>query len=158
VPCSASRVVPGAHRVVGPGTHRGSGPREVHTTPPGQPLPQRNRPESLTIKRNRRNHLSRVRTRGTRKTTKSSPVQGDSWGKVTNQRGTRSSYVTPSKNLTRNRPQNSATKITTKSSENHQKGGQERQHKNLRNHNESSVHTMKVHTRSTCHPIIHPSL
>jgi hypothetical protein len=34
VPCSASRVVPGAHRVVGPGTHRGSGPREVHTTIP----------------------------------------------------------------------------------------------------------------------------
>jgi hypothetical protein len=34
VPCSASRVVPGAHRVVGPGTHRGSGPREVHTTTP----------------------------------------------------------------------------------------------------------------------------
>jgi hypothetical protein len=33
VSCSASRVVPGAHRVVGPGTHRGSGPREVHTTP-----------------------------------------------------------------------------------------------------------------------------
>jgi hypothetical protein len=32
VPCSASRVVPGAHRVVGPGIHRGSGPREVHTT------------------------------------------------------------------------------------------------------------------------------
>jgi hypothetical protein len=32
VPCSASRVVPGAHRVVGPGTHRCSGPREVHTT------------------------------------------------------------------------------------------------------------------------------
>jgi hypothetical protein len=32
VPCSASRVVPGAHRVVGLGTHRGSGPREVHTT------------------------------------------------------------------------------------------------------------------------------
>jgi hypothetical protein len=32
MPCSASQVVPGAHRVVGPGTHRGSGPREVHTT------------------------------------------------------------------------------------------------------------------------------
>jgi hypothetical protein len=32
VSCSANRVVPGAHRVVGPGTHRGSGPREVHTT------------------------------------------------------------------------------------------------------------------------------
>jgi hypothetical protein len=34
VPCSPSRVVPGAHRVVNPGTHRGSGPREVHTTLP----------------------------------------------------------------------------------------------------------------------------
>jgi hypothetical protein len=33
VPCGTSRVVPGAHRVVGPGTHRGSGPREAHTTP-----------------------------------------------------------------------------------------------------------------------------
>jgi hypothetical protein len=32
VPCSASRVVSEAHRVVGPGTHQGSGPREVHTT------------------------------------------------------------------------------------------------------------------------------
>jgi hypothetical protein len=32
VPCGTSRVVLGAHRVVGPGTHRGSGPREVHTT------------------------------------------------------------------------------------------------------------------------------
>jgi hypothetical protein len=33
VPCSASQVVTGAHRVVGPGTHQVSGPREVHTTP-----------------------------------------------------------------------------------------------------------------------------
>jgi hypothetical protein len=49
VPCSASRVVPGAHRVVGPGTHQGSGPRKVHTTAPttmqrgcvGAPVPQR---------------------------------------------------------------------------------------------------------------------
>jgi hypothetical protein len=35
VSCGTSRVVPGAHRVVGPGTHRGSGPREVHTTEGG---------------------------------------------------------------------------------------------------------------------------
>jgi hypothetical protein len=32
VSCGTSRVVPGAHQIVGPGTHRGSGPREVHTT------------------------------------------------------------------------------------------------------------------------------
>jgi hypothetical protein len=55
MPCSASRVVPGAHRVVGPGTHRGSEPREVHTTgpppvgpcaaPAGRPLRPRAAPE-----------------------------------------------------------------------------------------------------------------
>jgi hypothetical protein len=39
VPCSASRVVPAAHRVVGPVTHRGSGPREVHTTGSTHHLP-----------------------------------------------------------------------------------------------------------------------
>jgi hypothetical protein len=39
VPCSASRVVPGAHRVVGPGTRRGSGPRDVHTTSASHDLP-----------------------------------------------------------------------------------------------------------------------
>jgi hypothetical protein len=125
--------------------------------PLGQPLPQRNRPYMLTIKGNHRFRPSRSRTRATRKTTKSRPIQGGSWGKVTSQRGTRSSYVTPNKNPARNCPQNSATKITTKSSINHQKEGRERQHKSLRNHAESSIHTMKVHTRSSLPPI-HPSL
>jgi hypothetical protein len=125
--------------------------------PPRQPLPQRNRPETLTIKGNRKFRPSRSRTRATRKTTKSRPIQGGSWGKVTSQRGTRSSYVAHNKNPTRNHPQNSSTKITTKSSENHQKEGRERQHKSLRNHAESSIHTMKVHTRSSLPPI-HPSL
>jgi hypothetical protein len=41
--------------------------------------------------------------------------------------------------------------------ENHQKEGRERQHQSLRNHAESSMHTMKVHTRSSFPPI-HPSL
>jgi hypothetical protein len=130
---------------------------QIAGLPPGQPLPQRNRPETLTIKRNHGFRLSGARTRATRKITKSSPIQGDSWGKVTSQRGTRSSYMTPNKNLIRNHPQNSATKITIKSSENHQKGGRERQHKRLRNHAESSINTMKVHTRSSLPPN-HPSL
>jgi hypothetical protein len=34
--------------------------------------------------------------------------------------------VTPNKKLARTRPQNSATKITTKSFENHEKGGREK--------------------------------
>jgi hypothetical protein len=135
--------------------------------PPRQPLPQRNQTETPTIKGNQRetptikgNHgfrLSRSRTRATRKTTKSRSIQGSSRGKVTIQRGTWSSYVTPNKNPARNHPQNFAKKITRRGSENHQKGERERQHKASRNHAESSIHTMKVHTRSSLPPD-HPSL
>jgi hypothetical protein len=46
-----------------------------------------------TIKGNHGFEPSRSRTRATRKTTKSRSIQGSSWGKVTSQRGTRSSYV-----------------------------------------------------------------
>jgi hypothetical protein len=78
--------------------------------PPGQPLPQRNRPESLMIKRNQIFRLSRARTRATRKTTKLSPIQGIFGGKVTSQRGTRSSYVTlkkiPKKSFSKLRQEN----------------------------------------------------
>jgi hypothetical protein len=113
--------------------------------PPGQPLPQRNRTETPTIKGNHGFRPSRSRTRATRKTTKSRSIQGGSWGQVTSQRGTSSSYVTPNKNPTRKHPQNSAKNITRRGSENLQKGKQVRQHKALRNHAELSIHTMKVH-------------
>jgi hypothetical protein len=65
--------------------------------PSRKPLPQRNQPELLTIKRNQRFRLPRPRTRVTQKTTKSSPIQGRFGGKVTSQRGKRSTYVTPNK-------------------------------------------------------------
>jgi hypothetical protein len=78
--------------------------------------------ESLTIKRNRRNCLPRSRTRPTRKSIKSSPIQGRFGGKVTSQRGTRSSYVTPTKN-----PKKSSSKTPpTQSSKNHYKEGREK--------------------------------
>jgi hypothetical protein len=53
-------------------------------------------------------------------------------------------------------PSNSAKKVTRKGSENHHKGKRERQHKALRNHVESSMHTIKVHTMSSLPPD-HPS-
>jgi hypothetical protein len=118
--------------------------------PPGNPLPQWNRPELLTIKRNRRNRFSRSRTRPTRKTTKSSPIQERFGGKVTSQRGTRSSYVTPTKDpkkLFSKHRQLRAPKINTK------KDGKT----TLRNNAEPSIHTMKVRTRSSLPPK-HPSL
>jgi hypothetical protein len=68
VPCSASRVVPGAHRVVGPGTHRGSGPREVHTTviqmipgAPHQEGTQRETPNRLEASLKSKKHESMLR-------------------------------------------------------------------------------------------------
>jgi hypothetical protein len=57
----------------------------------------------------------------------------------------------------RNHPQNSAKKSTTKSSKNHHKEGREKHFTTLRNNVEPSIHTMKVHTRSSLPPI-HPSL
>jgi hypothetical protein len=72
--------------------------------PPGQPIPRRNRTKTPTIKGNHRFRPSGSRTRATRKTTKSRSIQGSSWGKVTSQKGTRSSYVTPNKNPARNHP------------------------------------------------------
>jgi hypothetical protein len=82
--------------------------------------------------------------------------KGDFGGKVTSQRGTKSSYMTPNK-IPKKSSSNSAEKITTRSSENHHKEGQKMHHTTLRNHVETSIHTMKVHTRSSLPPI-HPSL
>jgi hypothetical protein len=127
-----------------------SGTSGIAGLPPGQPLPQRNRPETLTIKMNRRNRFSRSRTRPTWKTTKSSPIQERFGGKVTSQRGTRSSYVTPTKNpkksFSKHRQQR-APKINTKKD----------RKTTLRNHAEPSIHTMQVDTRSSFPPK-HPSL
>jgi hypothetical protein len=60
--------------------------------------------------------------------------------------------VPKNKNPARNHPQNTTTKITRKSSKNHQEDKRETQHKALRNHAESFIHTMKVHTRSSLPP------
>jgi hypothetical protein len=125
VPCSASRVVPGAHRVVGPGTHRGSEPREVHTTRVKPQLHIAQSPESLHgLQRNFGNSwgtswatsTSRESTRiahnqkgiedfnslGQELEQHEKPpnrvrFKRDLGGKVTSQRGTRSSYMTPNK-------------------------------------------------------------
>jgi hypothetical protein len=70
-------------------------------------------------------------------------------GKVTKKRGTRSSCVTPTPNPEKKLLQNSATKIPRKVSENHQKGKTGETTKALTNHAETSIHTMKVHTRSS---------
>jgi hypothetical protein len=126
-------------------------------SPHGRPLPQRNCTETLSIMVNRKSRDQTSRTRAPTKTTKSESFPRVWRGNVTKKRGTRSSCVTPTPNPAKKHLQNSATKIPRKGSENHQKGKMGETTKALRNHAESSIHTMKVHTRSSLPPN-HPTI
>jgi hypothetical protein len=121
-------------------------------SPDGRPLPQRNCTEMLSNMGNSKSRDQSSRTRAPTKTTKSESFPRVWRGKVTKKRGTWSSCVTPTSNPAKKRLQNSATIIPRKGSENHQKGKMGETTKALRNHAESSIHTMKVHTRSSLHP------
>jgi hypothetical protein len=125
--------------------------------PHGRPLPQRNCTETLLIMGNRKSRDQTSRTRAPMKTTKSESFPRVWRGKVTKKRGTRSSCVTPTPNPAKKRLENSTTKIPRKGSENHQKGKTGETTKALTNHAESSIDTMKIHTRSSLHPN-HPTL
>jgi hypothetical protein len=65
--------------------------------------------------------------------------------------------VTPSTKPAKKCLENSTMKIPRKGSKNHQKEKTGETTKALRNHAESSIHTMKVHTRSSLPPN-HPTL
>jgi hypothetical protein len=76
---------------------------------------------------------------------------------IKGKRTKRGSWIHPSAN-----PEEKGLKTATrnsprKGSENHRKGKWERHNQALRNHVESSIHTMKVHTRFSLSPD-HPSL
>jgi hypothetical protein len=125
--------------------------------PHGQPLPQRNCTETLSIMGNCKSRDQTSRTRAPTKTTKSESFPRVWRGKITKKRGTRSSCVTPTPNPSKKCLQNSVTKIARKGSENHQKGETGETTKALTNHAETSIHTMKVPTRSSLPPN-HPTL
>jgi hypothetical protein len=128
---------------------------EIAGVPCRLPLDRSSVPKTYSIKRNRKSTLKSTFLRTPPKTTKSQPFRRFSWSKITKQRGTRSSYVTSNNNPSKKRSQNFSKEIPRKGSENHQAKTEE--HKQaLRNHAESSIHTMKVHTRSSFRPIIHP--
>jgi hypothetical protein len=77
---------------------------------------------------------------------------GESKGKTT-----KGSFIHPPTNPQENGLEISPRKSPRKGSENHQKENWEELKQALRNHVESSIHTMKVHTRSSFCPIILPS-
>jgi hypothetical protein len=126
--------------------------------PPGQPLPQRNRTEMLSIKGNRGSWPSRSRTRATRKPPNRGRFKGVLWAKSPAKKAQGPHVRHPTRI-----PQEITLKTSPRKSQerapkiNKLKGKLERQHEALRNHAESSIHTMKVHTRSSLPPG-HPSV
>jgi hypothetical protein len=126
-------------------------------SPHGRPLPQRNCAETLSVMGNHKSCDQTSRTRAPTKTTKSESFPRVWRGKVTKKRGTRSSCVTPTPNPAKKRLQKSATRIPRKGSKNHQKGKTGETTNALRNHAESFIHTIKVHTGSSLPPN-HPTL
>jgi hypothetical protein len=125
--------------------------------PRGLPLARSSVHKTYPIRRNRKSTLKNTFPRTSPKTTKLKPFRRVCWSKITNKGGTRSSYVTSNKNPQRNTPKTSPRKFQGKAPKITKKGKREEHEKALRNHAESSIHTIKVHTRSSFCPIILPS-
>jgi hypothetical protein len=125
--------------------------------PRGLPLARTLVPKTHSIKTNQKSTLKNTFPRTPPKTTKLKPFRRVCWRKITKQRGTRSSYVTFNKNPSKKRPKTSPRKIQEKAPKITKKGKREEHKQVLRDHTESSIHTMKVHTRSSFRLIILPS-
>jgi hypothetical protein len=113
--------------------------------------------KTCQIKRNQRNPAKNSSNPRTPKTPKSSPLTHGFGRGITTQRTTKGSHKFPPSNpqeqgleTPQENHQERAPKITTKNNR--------EQHNNaLKNHAESSIHTKKVHTRSSLPPD-HPTL
>jgi hypothetical protein len=91
------------------------------------------------------------------KTPKSSPFAHEFGRRIKGKITTRGSSIQPPPNLKENGLESVPRKLPRKDSKNHQKRKTRENTKALRNHTKSSIHTMKVHTRSSLPPD-HPSL
>jgi hypothetical protein len=123
-------------------------------SPCGQPLPQSNCTETLSIKGNCKSLDNTSRTRAPTKTTKIEPLnsrirEGNHSPK--NHEGfPQISPIKSPRARSRENHQERAPKITTKNN-------REQHIQTSRNHTESSIHATKVHTRSSLPPD-HPTL
>jgi hypothetical protein len=113
--------------------------------------------KTCQIKRNRKNPTKNSSNARTPKTPKSSPLTHGFGRGITGQRTTKVSHEFPPSNPQDQGPENTpkndkerAPNITTEHN-------REQHNKALRNHAESSIHTKKVHTRSSLPPD-HPTL
>jgi hypothetical protein len=110
--------------------------------------------KTCQIKRKRRNPAKNSSNTRTPKTPKSSPLTHGFGKGIKGKRTTKGSHEFPPSNPQEQGPENTLRKPPREGSENHH---QEQHNKALRNHTESSIHTKKVHTRSSLPPD-HPTL
>jgi hypothetical protein len=110
----------------------------------GYPWLEARAPKTHSIKRNRKSTLKNTFPWKPPKTPKTKPFQRVCWIKITKKRGTRSSYVTSKKIPQRNALNSFPRKIQEKALKITKKEKREEHNQGLRNHAESSIHTMKV--------------
>jgi hypothetical protein len=121
------------------------------------PLARSTVPETHSIKRNRKSTHMNTYTPRTPKPPKSTPLTHRFGRGITAQRTTKSSHKFPPSNPQEKGPENNPRKAPREDSENHHQEQPGQHNKALRNHDESSIHATKVHTRYSLPPD-HPTL
>jgi hypothetical protein len=105
--------------------------------------------KTCQIKSNRRNPAKNSSNTRAPKPPKSSPLTHGFGRGIKGKRTTKGSHEFPASNPQDQGPEDTPRKAPREGSENHH---QEQHNKALRNHVESSIHTKKVHTRSSLPP------
>jgi hypothetical protein len=121
-------------------------------TPHEESIAKYNPTKTCPKRRNRRNPAKNTSNPRTQKTPKSSPFTHEFGRGITAQRTTKGSHKFLPSNAQEQGPENNPKKSPRKGSENHHKEQPGTTHPNLRNHDESSIHATKVHTRSRLPP------
>jgi hypothetical protein len=126
-------------------------------TPHEESIAKVNPTKTCPNKRNQRNPAKNSSNPRTPKTPKSSPLTHEFGRGITAQRTTKSSHKFPPSNPQEQGPENTLRKPPREGPKITTKNNREQHNKTLRNHAESSIHTTKVHTRSSLTPD-HPTL
>jgi hypothetical protein len=126
-------------------------------TPHEESIAKFNPTKTCPKRRNRRNPAKNTSNPRTRKTPKSNPFTHGFGRGITAQRTTKGSHKFAPSNPQEKGPKNNPRNTPRKGSEITTKNNREQHNKALRNHAESSMHSTKVHTRSSLPPD-HPTL
>jgi hypothetical protein len=122
-------------------------------TPHENSIAKFNPPKTCPNKRNRRNPAKNSSNPRTPKTSKSSPLTHGFGRGITTQRTTKGSHKFPPLNPQEQGPENTPRKPPREGSENNHQEQPRTTQQGLEEPRESSIHTTKVHTRSSLPPV-----